>query len=121
MGNQKKRIDAKMKLGANKFNKSGAMNATKDMLMNALGGTKAFNTKSPICAGRYNDSTATSGSEVLLNMTTCDTDIKTACNVTMSKQMDDDLNKCYKLMEDFRVEVNKTKEAAKTDCSKWES
>ena len=56
---QRKRMVARLGVIENKVNKSNKTSTSMSTLANALGGSSAVKSSSPICGGRYNSTTAT--------------------------------------------------------------
>merc|ERR1712106_1185102 len=103
---QKNRMDARLKLAGKKGNKSSTTNASLDLLSGSLGGINALSKSSPICAGRYNESKAIEGAKIFRNMTMCDKMIAEACNFSLPTSENTEVNKCNKVMGDFRRDTD---------------
>ena len=99
---QKKRIDKKLSLAGNKKGKSNVTSSAMTSLAKSLGGTEALKNDRPVCHGRYNVTDAIQGAVMYNNITKCDDLVKTACNFSMEASEKSEVEKCNKVMGDFR-------------------
>ena len=74
----------------------------KYLLNKSFVGAKALEEGRPVCHGRYNITDAIQGAAMYNNLTQCDSMVKSTCNFTLPDSEQTEVEKCYKLMTDFR-------------------
>ena len=101
---QERRIMQRLSIAANKEGKSNFISKAMLTLAASLGGAGALNKNRPLCKGKYNATEGVKGAAMYRNMKQCDTSIKAACNFSLEKSEQLEMDKCSKVMTDFRYD-----------------